>query len=102
MNIDKIKYNKSNFRIAPNINISQQHSPLVTLNFLGPVMGLTNYNNNNNNERNNINDHNNNNIHLFNYQNPTGTSPASLSILNTLARAFNTTTSFLVSNIYLS
>src|SRR3954454_1878472 len=54
MNINKIRANKSNLRIAPNTNPSQQHSPLVTIDLSGLSTSPTNNNNNNNNnDRNN-------------------------------------------------
>src|SRR3954452_19076420 len=54
MNINKIRANKSNLRIAPNTNPSQQYSPLVTIDLLGLSTSPTNNNNNNNsNDRNN-------------------------------------------------
>ena len=59
MNINKINANKSNLRIAPNTNLSHQHSALVTIDLSGPITSPTN-NNNKRNERNNNNNNNNN------------------------------------------
>src|SRR4051812_42619626 len=52
--LNEFRANKSNLRIAPNTNPSQQYSPLVTIDLSGLSTSPTNNNNNNNNnDRNN-------------------------------------------------
>ena len=93
MNINKINANKSNLRIAPNTNLSHQHSPLVTIDLSGPITSPTNYNNNrnvrNNNNNNNNNDRNNNINPLYNHQN-INTPPITSSSPNNTAKFAST------------
>ena len=52
MNNNKISYNKSNLRIAPNVPNSSQQFPLITIDLTSPFNDSDDNNNNNNNNNN--------------------------------------------------